>query len=90
MGQLSVDIEQAEAEGGDGPATLGKGSHILNAKSKLMDILIEKLSEYLQAVDGKGSVEILQGMTGQFNVLLQQSLELGQVKLEQACKAKDR
>lgn len=79
MGQLSMDIEQEEGggaslESGEG---LGKGAHILNAKAKLMEILIEKMSEYLQAIDGKGSVEILQGICSQFNIFIQQSLELG-------------
>lgn len=52
MGQLSLEISEREQreqeEGGSGSDHgLGKGGCIIKAKTKLMEILINKMGEYL-------------------------------------------
>lgn len=85
MGQLTADIEGYE--GGEGDMT--KGSIIIQSKVKLMDILTEKMAEYLTQTDGKGSADIFTGINQQYQVFLQQSLDLANLKLEQATRKKE-
>lgn len=68
MSRLTLDIENTEDEGN--LFGIGKGGCILQAKAKLMEILISKMAEYQQASDGQVSADIVKSIAEQYNLFL--------------------
>ncbi len=62
MSELSLEIESEDVTSSTGSG-IGKGGSIIKAKTKLMDILISKMGQYLKAVDCPESQQILQNIS---------------------------
>ena len=52
MGQLSSEIE-AQDENHDEAESIGRGGCIIRAKTRLMDLLVNKMGEYTKAADSQ-------------------------------------
>jgi hypothetical protein len=65
MGRLSLEIGEKEESSG-----VGKGGCIIKAKTRLMDILVTKMGEYLRQHDGEDSQGILHSLSQQYNLFI--------------------
>ena len=70
MGELSNEIESLDENHEETDFSIGRGGCIILAKTKLMELLVNKMGEYTKTVDSQQNQDIINSISQQYTLFI--------------------